>query len=191
MATSPSSIALDERDHGKILHADVGSFMLEQSADYRRPRANQRPATEDGEKWMKAIRIHEPGGPEVLRLENIETPEPDEGQVLIKIELAGVNYADTGMRRGMRFGPHQAQMPLTPGFEAAGTVAVLGEGVEAPPEGTRVAAVLESGGYAEYAVADDDMVVEVPEEVDFHTASAALLVQGITVYGVLHDAARL
>ncbi len=140
---------------------------------------------------MKAIRIHEPGGPEVLRLENIETPEPDEGQVLIKIELAGVNYADTGMRRGMRFGPHQAQMPLTPGFEAAGTVAVLGEGVEAPPEGTRVAAVLESGGYAEYAVADDDMVVEVPEEVDFHTASAALLVQGITVYGVLHDAARL
>jgi NADPH:quinone reductase len=140
---------------------------------------------------MKATRVHEPGGPEALRLENVETPEPGVGQVLIKVEVAGVNYADTGMRRGMRFGPHQAEMPLTPGFEAAGTVAALGEGVEAPPEGTRVAAVLESGGYAEYAVADEGMVVEVPEGVDFHAASAALLVQGITAYGVLHDAVRL
>ena len=140
---------------------------------------------------MKAIRVHEPGGPGVLLLEDIEAPEPGEGQVLIKVEVAGVNYADTGMRGGMRFGPHQAEMPLTPGFEAAGTVAALGEGVEAPPEGTRVAAVLESGGYAEYAVADEGMIVQVPEEVGFHAASAALLVQGITAYGVLHDAARL
>jgi len=140
---------------------------------------------------MKAIKVREPGGPEVLRLEDIETPEPGEGQVLIKVEVAGVNYADVGVRRGIRFGPHGAEMPLTPGFEAAGTIAALGEGLEGPPEGTRVAAVLESGGYAEYAVADADTVVEVPEGVDFHTASAALLVQGITAYGVLHDAARL
>lgn len=140
---------------------------------------------------MKATRVHKPGGPEVLRLEDVETPEPGAGQVLIKVEAAGINYADTGVRKGIRFGPHQAEMPLTPGFEVAGTVAALGEGVEAPLEGTRVVAVLESGGYAEYAIADAGMVLEIPEEVDFHTASAALLVQGITAYGVLHDAARL
>lgn len=140
---------------------------------------------------MKAIMIREPGGPEVLRLENVEMPEPGAGQVLIKVEAAGVNYADTGVRRGMRFGPHQAEMPLTPGFEVAGSVAALGEGVEGPAEGTRVAAVLESGGYAGYAVADAGMVVKIPDGVDFHAASAALLVQGITAYGVLHDAARL
>lgn len=140
---------------------------------------------------MKAVRVHEPGGPEVLRLEDVEAPEPGESQVLIKVEVAGINYADTGVRRGIRFGPHQAEMPLTPGFEAAGTVAALGEGVEGLPEGTRVAAVLESGGYAEYAVAETGMIVAVPEGVDLHAASAALLVQGITAYGLLHDAARL
>ena len=140
---------------------------------------------------MKAIRVHKPGGPEVLRLEDVETPEPGAGQVSIKAEAAGVNYADTGVRRGMWFGPHQAKMPLTPGFEVAGTVAALGEGVEGLAEGNRVAAVLESGGYAGYAVADASMVVEIPDGVEFHAASAALLVQGITAYGVLHDAARL
>lgn len=139
---------------------------------------------------MKAIRVNEPGGPEVLRLEDIETPRPGAGQVLIKVEVAGVNYADTGVRAGMQFGPHQAEMPLTPGFEVAGTVAAFGEGVEGLAGGARVAAVLESGGYAEYAVAPVEMVVAVPEGVDFHAASAALLVQGIKAYGVLHDAAR-
>lgn len=140
---------------------------------------------------MRAIVIHEPGGPEVLRLEEVETPEPGAGEVLIRVEAAGVNYADTAVRQGMTFGPHRGTFPITPGFEVAGTVAALGEGVEAPAEGTRVAAVLESGGYAEYAVAPAEMVVEIPEEADLHAATAALLVQGITAYGVLHDAAGL
>lgn len=140
---------------------------------------------------MKAILVHEPGGPEVLRLAEIEAPTPGPGEVLIAVEVAGVNYADTGVRRGMAFGPHEASFPITPGFEVAGTVAALGEGVEGPPEGTRVAAVLDSGGYAGYAVAPEAMVVEVPEGVTLASATAALLVQGITAYGVLHDAARL
>ncbi len=140
---------------------------------------------------MRAIRINEPGGPEVLRLEDVETPRPGLGQVLIKVEVAGVNYADTGIRTGMMFGPHQTELPMTPGFEVAGTIAALGEGVEGLAEGARVAAVLESGGYAEYAVAPAETIVEVPEEVDFHAASSALLVQGITAYGVLHDAGQL
>lgn len=140
---------------------------------------------------MKAIRVHEPGGPEVLRLEELKRPEPGTGEVLIKVEVAGVNYADTGLRRGIFHGPHQAELPLTPGFEVAGIVAALGEGVTGVAEGTRVAAVLDSGGYAEYAVAEADALVEIPDGVDYATATGALLVQGLTAYGVLQDSARI
>ena len=139
---------------------------------------------------MKAIRMHEPGEPEVLKLEEVEASEPGPGEVLIKVELAGVNYADTGMRRGMFHGPGAAAMPMTPGFEVAGTVAALGEGVEGLEEGARVVAVLGAGGYAEYAIAPVESVVEVPDGVDFLQATA-LLVQGITAYGILHDSARV
>ncbi len=140
---------------------------------------------------MKAIRIHETGGPEVLQLEEIDPPSPGPGEILIKVEVAGVNYADTGMRRGMFHGPGSADLPMIPGFEVAGTVAALGEGVDGPAEGTRVVAVLGSGGYAGYAVAGTDSIVEVPEGVELGAASGALLVQGITAYGVLHDAGRV
>ena len=139
---------------------------------------------------MKAIRIHEPGGPEVLRLDEVEAPAPGPAEILIAVEVAGVNYADIGTRMGLSFGPHRAKFPTTPGFEVAGTVAALGKGVDGPPEGTRVVAVLGSGGYAERAVAPADMVVEVPDGVSLEDATAALLVQGITAYGVLHDAAN-
>lgn len=139
---------------------------------------------------MKAIMMHEPGEPEVLVLEDVETPEPGPGEVLIEVALAGVNYADTGMRRGMFHGPGAAAMPITPGFEVSGTIVELGEDVEGFEEGSRVVAVLETGGYAEYAVAPVNSVVKVPEGVDYLQATA-LLVQGITAYGVLHDSARV
>lgn len=139
---------------------------------------------------MKSIRVEEPGGPEALVLREVETPEPGAGEVRIRVEYAGVNYADTGVRAGVAFGPHRHEMPVTPGFEVAGVVAALGEGVEGPAEGTRVVAVLESGGYAEYAVAEAGSVVEVPEGVGLEAAAAALLVQGVTAHGVLHDAGR-
>lgn len=139
---------------------------------------------------MKAVRIHETGGPEVLTPEEVDTPSPGPGELLIQVSVAGVNYADTGLRRGMFHGGG-APLPMIPGFEVAGTVAALGEGVDGPAEGTRVAAVLDSGGYAGYAVADAGSVVEVPEGVDFGAASGALLVQGITAYGVLHDAGQV
>jgi NADPH2:quinone reductase len=124
-------------------------------------------------------------------LRDAPEPEAGEGEVLIRVEVAGVNYADTGVRAGMMFGPHAHELPVTPGFEVAGTVAALGEGVEGPGEGTRVVAVLDSGGYAEYAVAGAESVVEVPDGVSLEAATAALLVQGITAYGVLHDAGSL
>lgn len=139
---------------------------------------------------MRAVRVEEPGGPEALVSRELETPEPGVGEVSIRVEVAGVNYADTGVRAGMMFGPHQHELPLTPGFEVAGTVAALGEGVEGPAEGTRVAAVLYSGGYAEYAVSRAESLVEVPDGVSLEVATAALLVQGVTAYGVLHDAGR-
>ncbi len=139
---------------------------------------------------MKAIRIHQPGGPDVLQLEEIEAPRPGAGQVLIKVAVAGVNYADLGLRQGMSFGPHRAVYPITPGYEVAGTVAALGEGVTGPAKGTRVAAVVDDGGYAEYAVAAADRTWAIPEGLDDASATA-LLVQGLTAYGVVHDAARL
>ena len=139
---------------------------------------------------MKIIRMYEPGEPEVLVAEEAKTPEPGLDEVLIEVELAGVNYADTGMRRGMFHGPGSADMPVTPGFEVGGTIAKLGENVSGLEEGARVVAVLGAGGYAEYAVAPVDSVVEIPDDVDFLQATA-LLVQGITAYGVLHDSARI
>lgn len=139
---------------------------------------------------MKAIVVNEPGAPEVLRLEEVKKPEPGPGEVLIRVAVAGVNYADVGMRAGMMGGPHAMDLPYTPGFEVAGTVAAVGENVTGVAAGARVAAVLGSGGYAEYAVAAPDALVEVPDGVEFADASA-LLVQGLTAYGVLHDSARL
>ncbi len=139
---------------------------------------------------MKAIRIHEAGGPKVLRYEDVATPTPGKGEVLIKVAIVGVNYADILSTRGMVHGPHPIQFPVTPGFEVVGTIAALGEGVTTLTEGARVAAVLDDGGYAEYATVNTDAIVKIPDEVDFEQATA-LLVQGITAYGLLHDAIHI
>jgi NADPH2:quinone reductase len=139
---------------------------------------------------MRAIRVYEHGGPDVLRSEEVADPAPARGEVLIRNVFAGVNYADVGQRVGMMGGPHSVALPYTPGFEAIGVVEALGDGVTSPKPGSRVAAVLESGGYAELAVAPAEMTVELPEGVDEASASA-LLVQGVTAYGLIHDAARL
>jgi NADPH2:quinone reductase len=90
---------------------------------------------------MKAIRIHELGGPEVMHLEEIELPTPKEGEVLIKVVAAGVNYADVQQRQGMYM--TRTRTPLTLGFDVAGTVAALGPGASSPEMGTRVAATTE------------------------------------------------
>jgi NADPH2:quinone reductase len=139
---------------------------------------------------MKAIVVDEPGVPDVLRLEEVEKPEPGPGEVLIGVAVAGVNFADVGLRAGMRGGPHALELPYTPGFEVAGVAATVGEGAEGVAGGDRVAAVLQVGGYAEYAVAPAEGVVRIPDGVGFDDASA-LLVQGLTAYGVLHDSARV
>lgn len=136
---------------------------------------------------MKAIRINETGDPDVMHLEEIERPVPKRGQVLIKIAAAGINYADLSQRQGQYL--TATRLPMTMGFEAAGTVEQLGPDVTSPAVGTRVAAFV-TGAYAEYAVGAAATTVPIPDELDFNRA-AALLVQGVTAYQLLHDSAQL
>lgn len=137
---------------------------------------------------MKAIRIHETGGPEVMQLEEVETPTPREGEVLIKVAAAGVNYADLAQCQGTYL--TRTRTPMTMGVEVAGTVVELGPGVSTPAEGSRVVAFAEGGGYAEYAVARTFTVIPIPPNLDFARA-AAFLVQGLTAYQLLRESARM
>ena len=139
---------------------------------------------------MQAIRVHQIGSPDVLRLEEIPMPQPKADEVLIRVAAAGVNYADIGIRRGMFSGPHAVELPYTPGLEVAGTVAAVGSGVTEWKPDMRVMAVSEIGGYAEYTVASRDKTFAMPPDLDFASATA-LLVQGLTAYGVLYDSAKV
>jgi NADPH:quinone reductase len=136
---------------------------------------------------MKAIRINETGGPEVMHLEEIETPVPGEGEVLIKVAAVGVNYADLAQRQGAYM--TRTRTPMTLGIEVAGTVAELGPGVRTPAEGSRVAAFV-NGGYAEHAVAQATTVIPIPPSLDF-TQAAAFPVQGLTAYQLLRESAHI
>jgi len=136
---------------------------------------------------MKAIRINETGGPEVMHIEEVETPTPQEGQVLIKVAAAGINFADLAQRQGAYL--TRTRTPTTLGFEFAGTVAALGPGVHSPAVGTRVVA-FGDGGYAEYAIAPATSTIPIPQSLDF-THAAALPVQGITAYQLLRESAHM
>ena len=124
---------------------------------------------------MKAARIAQPGGADALRIEDIPRPEPKEGEALVKVEAAGVNFLDVYFRTGA----YKGAFPLTLGVEGAGTVAALGAGVHGLRVGDRVASVGMTGSYAEYAVAPAEKLVEIPEGVTFSQAAAAML-QGMT-----------
>ncbi len=133
---------------------------------------------------MKAIRIHEFGGTENLKLDEIEKPSPKAGEVLIKTEAAGINFADTMLRQNKYlFTP---ELPFTLGFEVAGTIEELGESVENVRVGQRVLAMLKGGGYAEYAVANAKTLVPIPKDLGSKEATA-LLVQGLTALGLLES----
>jgi putative PIG3 family NAD(P)H quinone oxidoreductase len=109
---------------------------------------------------MRQVRIDGAGGPEVLRVEQGEIPVPGAGELLIKVAAAGLNRADIVQRMG--FYPPPPGAPEIPGLEVAGTVAALGEGVDAWAVGDRVCALLAGGGYAEYAVARAAECLPVP-----------------------------
>jgi NADPH2:quinone reductase len=122
-----------------------------------------------------------------MNLEEIDTPKPGAGEVLIRVMAAGVNYADLAQRKGAYL--TTTRLPLTLGMEVAGVVEALGEGVTGLPVGTRVAALV-GGGYAEYAVATAGGVIPIPSGLDFAHA-AAFPLQGLTAYQLLKESARL
>nr|MBA2340137.1 zinc-binding dehydrogenase [Pyrinomonadaceae bacterium] len=131
---------------------------------------------------MKAIRIHEFGGAEQLRLEEVEKPQPAADEVLIRTRVAGINYADTMLRAGTYL--MKPPLPFTPGFEVAGEIEAIGVEVKDAQIGQRVIATLQGGGYAEYATAKSAQVIPLPDDLDFGKATA-LLVQGLTALGLL------
>jgi NADPH2:quinone reductase len=135
---------------------------------------------------VRAIRISEWGGPEVLELvEDAPVPEPGEGQVLVKVARAGINFADTHARENSYLARYE--LPLTPGAEVAGVVERDGGGFSA---GQRVVSLVGTGGYAEYVAAD--AATTFPIEADVGDATAlALLLQGLTAWHLYRTSARL
>src|SRR5207237_7315862 len=126
---------------------------------------------------MKAIRVQAPGGSDALRYEDVPRPTPGPGQVLVKIEAAGVNFIDVYQRTGL----YKVPMPFTLGQEAAGSVAAVGPAVSEPKVGARVAYTSILGAYAEYAVVPADRVVVLPDGVSTKQGAAAML-QGLTAH---------
>jgi NADPH:quinone reductase len=126
---------------------------------------------------MRAIRVHEPGAEDVLRLEELADPRPGPGEVVLRVAAAGVNFIDVYQRAGL----YPMQRPYTPGTEGAGTVVAVGRDVDGLRPGDRVASAHLRGSYAELALARADQLVPVPERVDTRTAAAALL-QGMTAH---------
>ncbi|HZS51556.1 MAG TPA: quinone oxidoreductase [Bryobacterales bacterium] len=126
---------------------------------------------------MKAIRVHQTGGPEVLQYEEIPMPTPGPGEALVKIEAAGVNFIDIYFRQGL----YKAPLPLTLGLEAAGVVEAVGPEATHVEPGDRVAYAGIPGAYSQYAVAPAARLVKLPEGVDARSGAAAML-QGMTAH---------
>ena len=127
---------------------------------------------------MKAIQIKEFGGPEVMELADVPDPEPGDGQVLVDVARAGINFADTHVTRNDYLADQQ--LPLIPGGEVSGRT----------PDGRRVAAMLATGGYAERVAVPEAWLVSVPDEVSDEQAAGVLL-QGLTALALVHQCARL
>jgi NADPH:quinone reductase len=128
---------------------------------------------------MRAIQMTEFGGPEVLKLAELPVPEPGPGEALIRVTRAGLNFADTHTRTNSYV--QKATLPLVPGGEVAGVREDTGE---------RVVALVGSGGYAEYALAREELIFPIPDELEDGTA-LAMIVQGTTAWHLYRTSARL
>ena len=127
---------------------------------------------------MKAIQIQEFGGPELLEAVEVDEPTPGEGEVLVEVARAGINFADTHATRNDYLA--EQQLPLIPGAEVSGRT----------PDGRRVVALLGSGGYAEKVAVPEAMLIPVPDQVDDDQAAGALL-QGLTAIALVQRCARI
>ena len=137
---------------------------------------------------MKAIRVNQFGGAEVLKLEEVPTPKPDTGQVLVRVRAVGVNPYDTLMRAGTY--AIKPPLPYTPGSDAAGTVEAVGPGVTKVKPGDRVyTARTLTGAYAEYTLALEEQVNRLPDKVSFEQGAGVWVPYG-TAYHALHHFAK-
>ncbi|MGH9341296.1 MAG: quinone oxidoreductase family protein [Acidobacteriota bacterium] len=135
---------------------------------------------------MKAIRVHEPGGVEALKYEDVESPRPGAAEALIDIRAAGVNFIDIYHRQGI----YKLHLPFIPGMEAAGIVKEVGEAVSEVKSGDRVAYAMSPGAYAEQAVVPVWKLVKLPSDLNFQEGAAALL-QGMTAHYLTHGSYHL
>lgn len=129
------------------------------------------------ERMMTAVRVHEHGGPEAMRVDSINTPEPAPGEALVHLDAIGVNFIDVYKRTGL----YRLPLPATLGEEGSGTVVSVGPGVSEVKEGDRVAWASVTGSYAEFAAVPAARLVPVPDGLDGRTA-AALMLQGMTAH---------
>ncbi|GAA4712303.1 NADP-dependent oxidoreductase [Nocardioides conyzicola] len=138
---------------------------------------------------MKAIRFHEYGDPEVLRLDEVDLPQPGTGQVRVRVAATSFNGVDGNIRAGRMQGPMPMALPHVPGLDVAGTVDALGEGVETLAVGDRVIGFLpfgDDGATAEYVVAAADGLAAAPTSIPLADA-AALPVVGLTAWQALFE----
>jgi NADPH2:quinone reductase len=126
---------------------------------------------------MKAIRVHTPGGPDVLRYEDVPEPEPKAGEATVKIDAAGINYIDVYQRSGQ----YKLALPLTLGLEAGGTVTAVGPNVTEVKVGDNVAYTGVPGAYAQYAAVPAARLVSLPTGLSTRQGAAAML-QGLTAH---------
>lgn len=140
---------------------------------------------------MKAVRIHSFGGPDVLTVEDVPTPDPGEGEVLVKVEAASVNPVDFKIRSG-EFKPVGLQIPVTLGRDVSGVVERVGRGVSDFKPGDEVYALLDRdhGGYAEYTVASREGLARKPQHID-HIHAAAVPLAATTAWQGLFDHGNL
>jgi NADPH:quinone reductase len=135
-----------------------------------------------GEKVVKAVRVHETGGPEKLSLDEVAIPEPGPGQARVKLDASGVNFIDIYFRSGQ----YRVPLPITLGSEAAGVVDAIGPDIVEYQLGDRVASAGFMGAYAEYALAPIGQLVRLPDDVETRTAAAVML-QGLTAHYLTHS----
>jgi NADPH2:quinone reductase len=131
---------------------------------------------------MRAIRIHQVGGPEVMRLDEVELPPPGKGEARVRHHAIGVNFLDVYHRTGF----YPMPLPLIPGGEGAGEVVEVGAGVKDLKAGDRVAYAGPPGGYAEERNIDARFLVKLPRGIDYETAAAAML-KGLTAQYLLRQ----
>jgi NADPH:quinone reductase len=135
---------------------------------------------------VKAMVVTEFGGPETMKYMDVDIPSIGPNQVLIRVKVTSVNFADIKSRYGKKGG----KLPFIPGIDVAGVIAKAGEEVEHLKAGQRVIAFPKNGSYAEYVVADENLTFEIPEDIDFETAAASPIVSFLS-YKLLADIARL